>query len=296
MWFYQFVHSQIPRVVSIQRSQVRSSFSGHPLLLVDVGNTRVKFGLFREDECRGNQLPTCHSFVALRSAEPRFWETVRESLDVLDGEPRSLVTGSNPDEMERLVTEWPLDWPPPHVLLDRSVLPLTIDVDEPQRVGIDRLLDAIAANVSREPDSPAIVIDVGTATTVNAVSKRGAFVGGAILPGPELCARALHEYTAVLPQVSLDELSREEPTVIGRNTEAAIKSGLYWGHWQAVLGYCERMREPLGCPPEPLVLLTGGAGHLYASRIPAGARYEPHLTLQGLAVAAGQLFASEDPL
>ncbi|MGD9858008.1 MAG: type III pantothenate kinase [Planctomycetaceae bacterium] len=292
-------------------------------LLVDAGNTRVKFGLFHKLCPPTGQLPACAAFAAHRIGDPALWPTARSAVADDVRLSRTVLTGSNPRQMERLVREWPADWPPPDVLTDRTLLPIEIDVDEPQRVGIDRLLDAVAANVLRAPGSPAIVIDVGTATTVNAVSKSGAFVGGAILPGPELCARALHEYTAVLPEVPLTDLLRGEPAVIGRNTEDAIRSGLYWGHWQAVLGYCERMQLPLGCPPEPLVLLTGGAAHLYAERAPCGtpkelqgsehrtsrknkvqqpisavasrppgaARYEPHLTLQGLAVAVTHLFA-----
>ncbi len=261
----------------------------------------MKFGLFRDPLCEPvtessaepDPLPRCDAFVASPVDDPELWRTVRAALTVEKNGSRAVITGSNPQQIKRLVSQWPVDWPRPDVLADRTALPIEIGVDEPQRVGIDRLLDAIAANALRPAETPAIIIDVGTATTVNAVSKTGRFVGGAILPGPELCARALHEYTAVLPHVPLSDLSSEEPAVIGRNTEAAIKSGLYWGHWQAVLGYCERMESSLGCPPEPLVLLTGGAAHLYADRIPPGARYEPHLTLQGLAVAARHLFARE---
>ncbi|MBX3439656.1 MAG: type III pantothenate kinase [Planctomycetaceae bacterium] len=264
------------------------------LLLVDVGNTRMKFGIFRLDDGAKSTLPACEAFAALPSAEPDPWDTLADQLATPGTVISSAITGSNPRHIDRLVASWPADWPSPNVWRDRTKLPIEIDLDQPERVGIDRLLDAVAANVLRSAGVPAIVIDVGTATTVNAVSKSGAFIGGAILPGPELCARALHDYTAVLPEVSLADLSREEPPVIGRDTEAAIASGLYWGHWQAVLGYCERMRSPLGCPPEPLVVLTGGAAHLYAGRIPTGARYEPHLTLQGLAISVMSALRGEE--
>lgn len=174
-------------------------------------------------------------------------------------------------------------------MTDRQSLPLMIDVDFPERVGMDRLLNAVAANVLRRPGRPAIVIDVGTATTVDAVSKDGAFLGGAIIAGPELTARALHEYTAVLPLVTLDELAQSEPPVIGRNTQDAIRSGLYWGHWQSVWSYCVRMMEPLGVAHAPQTFLTGGAAHLFAHRLAPAHTYLPHLTLQGLAVATNSL-------
>jgi type III pantothenate kinase len=197
-----------------------------------------------------------------------------------------VITGSNSAQIERVVSEWPSEWPAPRVVTDRRELPLQIDVDAPERVGMDRLLNAVAANRIRRPQQPVIVIDVGTATTVDAVSAAGVFLGGAILAGPELTARALHEYTAVLPHVSLEELAGSEPPVIGRNTQQAIASGLYWGHWQSVWSYCVRMMEPLGVAQAPQTILTGGAADLFVNRLSPAHAYLPHLTLQGLAVTA----------
>jgi type III pantothenate kinase len=172
------------------------------------------------------------------------------------------------------------------VVKDRRDLPLELDVETPERVGMDRLLNAVAGNRIRRAGEPLIVIDVGTATTVDAVSADGVFLGGAILAGPELTARALHEYTAALPHVTLEELARSEPPVIGRNTQEAIASGLYWGHWQSVWSYCVRMMEPLGISHAPQTILTGGAAYLFVNRLAPAHTYLPHLTLQGLAVAA----------
>jgi type III pantothenate kinase len=197
-----------------------------------------------------------------------------------------MITGSNPAQIQRVVREWPVEWRSPRIVADRRDLPLAIDVEAPERVGMDRLLNALAANRIRKAGEPAIVIDVGTATTVDAVSAEGVFLGGAILAGPELTARALHEYTAALPQVTLEELAGSEPPVIGRNTQQAIASGLYWGHWQSVWSYCVRMMEPLGVSHAPQTILTGGAAYLFVNRLSPAHVYLPHLTLQGLAVVA----------
>lgn len=265
-----------------------------PLLLVDAGNTRTKFGLARQFVASG-ALPACTAFVAVRTPEPFPWHEVTNWLQAGDEPPRGIVTGSNPAQIDRLVQNWPTDWPPPRVLLERRSLPIVIDVDQPDRVGMDRLLNAVAVNVLRKPGQPAIVIDVGTATTVDAISSTGAFLGGAIIAGPELTARALHEYTAVLPLITLDELAKTEPPVIGRNTVDAIKSGLYWGHWQSVWSYCVRMMEPLGVSHAPQTVLTGGAAGLFVNRLSPAHTYLPHLTLQGLAVAALQSTVSDSP-
>src|SRR6185295_3956598 len=101
-------------------------------------------------------------------------------------------------------------------------------VEEPARVGIDRLLAALAANHLRRPERAAIVADLGTAITVDLLSENGTFEGGAILPGIGMSSRALAEQTDALPRVAI-EPSQGTPTSLGKSTEAAIRSGLYWG-------------------------------------------------------------------
>jgi type III pantothenate kinase len=95
-------------------------------------------------------------------------------------------------------------------------------------VGIDRLLDAVAANRLRHPAAPAVVVDVGTAITVDLVAADGSFQGGAILPGIAMSARALHAFTDLLPLVDVRELSSPPPP-LGTSTVAALQSGLFWG-------------------------------------------------------------------
>ena len=94
--------------------------------------------------------------------------------------------------------------------------------------GIDRLVDAVAANRLRKSHRPAAIVDVGTAITVDLVAADGAFLGGSILPGIALSARALHEFTDLLPLVDVGELV-EPPPALGTDTEAAMRSGLFWG-------------------------------------------------------------------
>ena len=237
-------------------------------------------------------LPECTAHAAVRGDEALPWPQItgwfaaEAGAAAGAGGPRGVITGSNPRHIERVVDEWPAAWASPRVINDRRDLPLEIDVESPERVGMDRLLNAVAGNRLRRAGEPLIVIDVGTATTVDAVSAQGVFLGGAILAGPELTARALHDYTAALPHVTLEELARNEPPVIGRSTQQAIASGLYWGHWQSVWSYCVRMMEPLGISYAPQTILTGGAADLFVNRLSPSHTYLPHLTLQGLAVVA----------
>jgi len=173
------------------------------------------------------------------------------------------------------------------VLADTD-LPLVNRTDQPERVGIDRLLNAVAANRVRAADRPAIVVDLGTACTVDWIAADGAFEGGAILPGPTLAASALHTGTASLPQLPLD--FSEAPPVVGKSTSAAIASGIYWGMVGAVRELTERIRNETDTTPH--LFLTGGeaprlVAHLADDR--TSARHIPNLVLSGIAVAVGEL-------
>src|SRR3972149_2904514 len=113
-------------------------------------------------------------------------------------------------------------------LLCAGDLPLVVRLERPDMVGIDRLVDAVAVNHLRQPGRPAVIVDVGTAITVDLVSADGAFLGGSILPGLEISARALHEFTDLLPLIDISEFS-DPPPALGMSTEAAMRSGLFWG-------------------------------------------------------------------
>jgi type III pantothenate kinase len=164
--------------------------------------------------------------------------------------------------------------------LTHHELPLKIEVDVPEKVGIDRLLTAVAVNSRRSANSAAITITAGTAVTVNAISASGAFLGGAILPGWPLLAKSLHEYTDALPFVN--DLGADQPA-IGKNTEAAIRSGLYFGLRGAVEAIVEEFEET--CDANMEVFVAGGD----SARLHAALGYgtlAPDLVLEGAAIVA----------
>jgi type III pantothenate kinase len=190
-------------------------------------------------------------------------------------------------------------------LLVSADLPLVIRLPEPDRVGIDRLLDAVAANMLRSPGRPAVVVDVGTAITVDLVSADGAFCGGAILPGTAMSARALTEFTDLLPQVDVADLG-EPPPLVGKTTVQAMHSGLFWSAVGAVRELASRMlaeQQPANGSPEPRspsIFLTGGAVAAMAGLLGSRACLVPHLTLAGIALtaqasAAGSLQGQPQP-
>ncbi len=257
-----------------------------PVLCVDVGNSRTKFGVFwAAAVATSGSLPECSAQLAVPHGQPVVWETVRERLSLPAGTVvRGYLSGSHPHGMAGLIDGWPDEWPPPTIVNELARIPSAIRPAAPKNAGMDRILKAVACNVIRPPGRPALVIDTGTATCVDAISADGAFEGGAILPGFELCARALHQYTELLPYITVDELVEESHEPLGQGTREALRSGLLWGQVGAIKELTERLSQRWSA--EPFLLLTGGGASLLTAHLPA-ALWKPQLSLQGLAVVAG---------
>ncbi len=252
-----------------------------PLLAVDIGNNRVKIGSFSAVSQSG--IPEPEETWVVPGETPSLASVCARSAP--SGETLNWWIGS----VNRPTTSRLLDWLGRHrpgdaiTLLASGDVPLEIELPRPDMVGIDRLLAAVAANRIRRADHPAVIVDLGTAITVDLVSSSGAFQGGAILPGTEMSARALHDYTDLLPQIEMSELI-DPPPPLGKATDLAMRSGLYWGTVGAVRELASRM-VPSGSA-EPELFVTGGAGPMVARLVSASARHIPHLTLAGIALTA----------
>jgi type III pantothenate kinase len=149
-------------------------------------------------------------------------------------------------------------------------------LDSPAEVGADRVVNAVAA--FHHYGGPACVVDFGTATTFDAISAEGHYLGGAIAPGIGIAAEALYRHTARLPRI---EISRP-PAAIGKNTVHAMQSGLLFGYVGLVEGLVTRLREELG--PGTKVIATGGLAPLIAAETEAIDAVDPWLTLEGLRI------------
>ncbi len=147
-----------------------------------------------------------------------------------------------------------------------------------RQVGQDRLACAYAAKVLY--GVPAIVIDFGTALTMDIVSAQSAYEGGVIVPGIRLSLRALAEHTALLPQVKIQKPSY----LIGRNTQESILSGMFHGYTALIEGLVAKMKKQLG--KRALVVLTGGYGNFMGTSLKRCVdKLEPDLVLKGLLLA-----------
>lgn len=254
------------------------------LLAVDVGNSRIKFGLFAPAAVADTGLPQCLETRIVPLNDPDAWMVATKWLQRhAASDAQAIVAGANPPGIERLLNHWGrTGWAMPMLVEDPARLPLVVRVPEPQNVGIDRLLNAVAANRLRETGHPAVIVSSGTATTVDLLDREGHFLGGVILPGFQLSATALHDHTALLPLVSVQELAGDPPVVLGTNTRDAIRSGLFWGQVGGIKELVRRLGEFVG--QEPLTVVTGGGGELLLPHLENGVSYQPHLPLHGLAL------------
>ena len=270
--------------------------AGDTVLVADVGNTRTKLAVVADqgEAAAGHErrLPVMsrrHDLLS-RSFQP---DHLRNWLAGAAPGPAvllmSAVNESAAVRLEAAIAEISATGRRP--VRQRRVcftdLALAIDVEEPRRVGLDRLAAAAAVVRARRPGHPAIVVDCGTATTVDMVSAEGVFLGGAILAGPTLLARALAEGTSRLPEVAaLDD--EPPPRLPGRSTAQAIAAGIGWGMRGAVSRLVAEAREAfLAASPavEPQLFLTGGSAGIVRDALP-GAVELPDLVLCGIALAA----------
>ena len=148
--------------------------------------------------------------------------------------------------------------------------------ENPREVGADRVVNAVAAYERWR--CGLVVVDFGTATTFDAISAKGEYLGGVICPGIGISMEALFRHASKLPRV---EFARPAH-VIGRNTVASMQSGLVYGYVALVDGICERMSEELGFAPK--VVATGGLAPLISDVSRAISEVDEHLTLDGLRI------------
>lgn len=157
---------------------------------------------------------------------------------------------------------------------DSLTLGLDIKTDKPEEVGADRLVNAVAVAACYQ--TPAIVVDFGTATTFDVIDGSGAYLGGAIAPGVNLSLEALHGAAAKLPKISIEK----PDAAIGKETVSAMRSGIYWGYIGLVEGMIKRLSGEVG--QDVFVIATGGLAALFAKGTKAIHATDENLTLKGL--------------
>jgi type III pantothenate kinase len=251
------------------------------LLAIDVGNTNMVLGVFEGDrlvrswrlmtvrERTGDELGLLVEGLFASAGLDRLAVT-----DVILGSVVPPLTGSVQAMCELLFGRTPLTIEPG---LDTG---MPILYENPWEVGADRLVNGIAAYEAygRGTNRPLVVVDFGTATTFDAISGKGEYLGGAICPGVQISADALFQRAARLPRIDV----RKPATVVGRTTVGAMEAGLFWGYVAMVEGLVRRMTDELG--GAATCVATGGLAGVIAPEVPAIQHVEPELTLHGLRI------------
>lgn len=238
-------------------------------LAVDVGNTSITFGWYDGEALAGIDRWDVRDDSAWKLPEGRSWKEVKTAA----------AASVNPKGAERLKRWLEENGGPVCREIGREIpVPVEARVRRPSEVGMDRLLNILAAH--RRTQSGVIVVDFGTATTFDVGSPDGAYVGGAIAPGLALGARALHENTALLPRAPLDQPLE----TIGRDTVSCIQIGVVRGYLGLVEKLLEDFLGELGA--DTPVLATGGESRFIAPYCPLIRETIPDLTLQGIRLAA----------
>jgi type III pantothenate kinase len=251
------------------------------LLTFDVGNTETTIGLFEGDTLRAHWRVT----TEVARTPDEFGVLLRGLLAGAGLAPADVggvsIGSVVPPVTSPLVDacrQW-LDVPRIEVVDARSPLPITLAVDEPQSVGADRIINTLVA--SRRYARDAIVVDLGTATTFDCITRDGVFLGGVIAPGVRTSAETLFRRTSKLPATELVAPAR----VIGKRTEECIRAGVMFGAAESIDGIVRRIIAEWPNVERPIVIGTGGLAELFAPLATCFDAVDPYLTLRGLQLA-----------
>ncbi|MCF6157871.1 MAG: type III pantothenate kinase [wastewater metagenome] len=242
------------------------------LLAIDIGNTSVHLGVFKEDAL----ISSCSlDNRVINTSQADFRELLRSAIP---HHVKAAIFSSVNPKVEVFITEclekyYSLK---PQCIGKDIPVPIPVLTDHPERTGTDRLVNAVAA--FERIKNWIVIIDAGTAITLDVINNKGAFLGGIIAPGIKTSSKALHHYTAFLPEVFVHKPEH----VLGKNTEDAVNSGIYWGTVGMVSNLIHMLCNELKCTPT--IVATGGDAKILAQEIPLIANVIPDLTLQGIRI------------
>jgi type III pantothenate kinase len=247
------------------------------LLAIDVGNTNIVLGLYQE-KILGPRWRLATDHARMPDEYGILLTQLLAHVGTVPGNVKGIVMASVvPPLTATLVQACEVYLGRSPMIVDTGIKTgVAVRVDDPRQVGADRIVDAAAVHALY--GGPACIVDFGTATTFDAVSGSGEYLGGAIAPGIGIAAEALFQTTAKLPKVDL----RRPPSPIGRNTVHSLQSGLLFGYVGLVEGMVARFEQELG--PKMKVVGTGWLVETIARETKVIGIVAPWLTLDGLRI------------
>ena len=249
------------------------------LLVIDCGNTNIVFALYDKDM----QVACWRISSDNRRSSDEYvvWLTqlmTLKNIDVNDVDG-VVIASVVPDIQPKLVAlaQRAFDQQPLCVGDAAVDLGISVNIDRPEQAGADRLVNAVAAAAHHQ--LPVVIIDFGTATTLDLIGPDGSYEGGVIAPGVNLSVEALYMAAARLPRIAVKPWPADMP-VLGTDTVSAMHSGVFWGYVGMVEGLLGRLRQAHG---EALpAIATGGLARLFAEHIDDSLIVDADLTLKGL--------------
>jgi len=250
------------------------------LLAIDVGNTNVTIGVFDGDALAHNwRLAALRERTAdeLGILITRLFEQARIDVATVTGIVVASVVPPLTRPIEEMCERY---FRQPPLLVDAANAGMPVRYTPASDVGADRIVNAVAAweKYGKRGETPLIVVDFGTGTTFDVISRDGEYLGGIICPGISISADALFQRAARLPRVEV----RKPPSVIGQNTVNAMQSGLFFGYVEMVDGLIRRVCAELPGGDRATVIGTGGLAGVISEESRAIQKIEPNLTLDGL--------------
>ena len=248
------------------------------LLLIDCGNTNIVFAIAKNDRIfkkwRINTDPK-------RTADEYYVWLIKlleiENINLLSISD-CIIASVVPDALFSLLSfnkEY-LKIEPFIVGENNLKIGIDINIDNPSEAGADRIVNAVA--VKKFYNKPSIVIDFGTATTFDIVSKSGSYEGGIIAPGVNLSLEALYMAASRLPRIKVD--NTKNINIVGKNTKDSMYSGIYWGYISLIEGLVKRIKEEKNF--NYYVIATGGLSNLFSKNCSIIEKVDNELTLNGL--------------
>ena len=250
------------------------------IIAVDIGNTNITIALYLKDEEEFIKSIPGRSRAKLTDIFKSAWEKIPVAKSSKEGKRDGVIVvcSVNPawTQLIRTIVKDNLD-EKVHIIGEDIPLPLTLWVDEPDKVGTDRVVSAAAAYAVVK--DAVVVADFGTAVTIDVIDEKGIFLGGVICPGLEISARALKKHTAQLPKAKITR----PKTPYGKNTTEAINCGLYYSAVATVQEVIRRYAENLGKWPH--TVLTGSAAKIIKDDCEFIDSYVPNLVVKGIVLA-----------
>jgi type III pantothenate kinase len=263
------------------------------IIAVDIGNTNITTGLFVDDIEAGMEKTKGENAEEFAAVLKNYWDRIPLAKAGKDKTKRDgviVIASVKPDWTEKVreIVKKELNEKILEIGVGKDVpLPMELDVDEPAKVGVDRILCAFAGFAV--VGDAVVIADFGTAVTIDLVDEKGVFLGGTILPGFDMSADALHGQTAILPRIDKVKIPKKP---FGRNTIEAINNGLYYSAIGTLETITRLYSEQLGKWPQTVV--TGGNMEIIKSGCDFVDSFVTDLCVKGIVLAYKKFIGEKD--